>query len=197
LKKVDWFSIFVTTALLTFSVRSEAQQTGKIFRIGFLDRGTASGNEVLLKVFRQELGKLGWVEGKNIAIEYRFADQKSERLPDLAAELVRLKVDVIVTGGSGPTHYAKQATATIPIVMAQDPDPVGNGLIASLARPGGNVTGFSILNTEISAKRLHLLKEASRRLSRSPCSVIRRIWVKPARSKRLLSHSVLGCKCCP
>jgi putative tryptophan/tyrosine transport system substrate-binding protein len=166
LKKVDWFSIFVTTALLTFSVRSEAQQTGKIFRIGFLDRSTASGNEVLLKVFRQELGKLGWVEGKNIAIEYRFADQKSERLPDLAAELVRLKVDVIVTGGSGPTHYAKQATATIPIVMAQDPDPVGNGLIASLARPGGNVTGLASLNSELSTKRLEILRDTVTKLVR-------------------------------
>jgi putative tryptophan/tyrosine transport system substrate-binding protein len=145
---------------------ADAQQPNKVYRIGFLDRSTASGTEVLLKVFRQELGKLGWAEGKNIAIEYRFADQKSERLPDLAAELVRLKVDVIVTGGSGPTHYAKQATATIPIIMAQDPDPVGNGLIASLARPGGNVTGLSSLNSELGTKRIEILRDAVAKLVR-------------------------------
>jgi putative ABC transport system substrate-binding protein len=144
----------------------DAQQAGKVSHIGFLDRSTASGNEVLIEVFRRELGKLGWVEGKNIAIESRFADQKSERLPGLAAELVRLKVDVIVTGGSGPTYYAQQATATIPIVMAQDPDPVGNGLIASLARPGGNVTGLASLSSELATKRLEILRDAVGKLVR-------------------------------
>src|SRR4029077_19852976 len=102
---VGWFLVFVTTALLTFSVLTEAQQPGKIFRIGFLDNSTASGIAVLLDPFRQELSKLGWFEGKNITIDYRFAEQKDERLPELAADLVRLKVDLIVTSG-GPTPLA-------------------------------------------------------------------------------------------
>jgi len=145
---------------------ADAQQTGKIPRIGYLERSTARGNAVLLMAFRQELSQLGYIEGKNIKIEPRFADQKIERLPDLAAELVRLKVDVIVTGGSGPTHSAKQATVTIPIGMAQDPDPVGNGFVASLGRPGGNITGLSGLTNELSTKRLEILKEAVPELSR-------------------------------
>ncbi len=143
-----------------------AQQTGKIFRIGYLERTTAAGSAVLVGTFHQELSKLGWIEGKNITIEYRFAEQKIERLSELAAELVRLKVDVIVTGGFGPTRSAKEATATIPIVMAQDPDPVGNGLVVSLARPGGNITGLSALSNELGTKRLEILKDAVPRLSR-------------------------------
>ena len=125
----------------------EAQQTGKIFRIGFLDPSTASGSAVLVEAFRQELSKLGWIEGKNITIEYRFAEQKPERLPELAAELVRLKVDLIVVTGRPAALAAKRATTTIPIVMANAGDPVGAGLVASLARPGGNVTGLSSLAT--------------------------------------------------
>lgn len=107
----------------THVVRGEGGHAagGKIFRIGFLDNSTASGSAGLVETFRQELSKLGWTEGKNITIEYRFTDQKINRLPELAAELVNLKVDVIVTGGFGPTRSAKEATATIPIVMAQDP----------------------------------------------------------------------------
>jgi putative ABC transport system substrate-binding protein len=143
-----------------------AQQPGKVFRIGYLDRASSASSADVLEVFRQELSKLGWFEGKNIAIEYRFANQKFERLADLAIELVRLKVDVIVTGGFGPTRGAKDATATIPIVMAQDPDAVGNGLIASLARPGGNVTGLSSLANALGTKRLEILKDAVPRLSR-------------------------------
>jgi putative ABC transport system substrate-binding protein len=112
------------------------------------------------------MSKLGWIEGKNITIEFRFADQQIERLPDLAADLVRLKVDVIVTGGSGPTRSAKEATMTIPIVMAQDPDPVGNGFVANLARPGGNVTGLSGLTNELSTKRLEILKDTVPKLAR-------------------------------
>jgi len=150
--------------LFVLSVSAHAQQPGKIPRIGFLDNGTASGTAVLLEPFRQELSKLGWVEGKNIAIEYRFAEQKSERLPELAAELVRLKVDLIVTSG-GPTPLAaKKATSTIPIVMTTSPDPVGAGLVASLARPGGNVTGNSGLSPELITKRLEILKDAIPRL---------------------------------
>ena len=119
---------------------THAQQTGKIFRIGFLDRGTAA-SAVHLDAFRRELSKLGWVEGKSLIIEYRFADGKTERLPELGAELVRLKVDLIVATGSEPTFAAKSATTSIPIVMASFPDPVREGLVTSLARPGGNVTG--------------------------------------------------------
>ena len=144
----------------------EAQQTGKIFRIGFLDDSTASGSAVLLEAFRQEMSKLGWVEGKNIAIEYRFAEGKNDRLPELAADLVRLKVDLIVVAG-GPTAFAaKGATTTIPIVMANAADPVGLGLVASLARPGGNVTGLSNLATELNTKRLEILKDAVPKLTR-------------------------------
>jgi putative ABC transport system substrate-binding protein len=166
LKKVDWFSIFVTTALLTFSVRTEAQQTGKIFRIGFLDNSTASGSAVLVDAFRQELRKLGWIEGKNIAIEYRFAEQKSERLPELAADLVRLKVDLIAVAGTRPALAAKSATTTIPIVITVAGDPVGAGLVASLARPGGNVTGLSSLLTELNTKSLEILKDTVPKLAR-------------------------------
>src|SRR5262245_25191606 len=134
---------------------ADAQQTGKIFRIGYLDNSTASGIAVLLDAFRQELTKLGWIEGKNITIEYRFAEQKQERLPELAADLVRLKVDLIVTSG-GPTPFeAKKATTTIPIVMATAADPVGMGLVASLARPGGNVTGVSNLAARCSSAQNH------------------------------------------
>jgi putative tryptophan/tyrosine transport system substrate-binding protein len=128
---------------------AEAQQTGKIFRIGFLDNSTAAGSVSLLEVFRQELRKLGWIEGKNITIEYRFAEQRNERLAGLAADLVRLKVDLIVTSG-GPTPFAaKEATTTIPIVMTTSTNPVEEGLVASLARPGGNVTGFAGLASEL------------------------------------------------
>jgi putative tryptophan/tyrosine transport system substrate-binding protein len=144
----------------------ETQQAGKIFRIGILDPSTASGSAVLWEAFRQELSKLGWVEGKNITIELRFAEQKFERTRDLADELVRLKVDAIVTSGSGPTRAAKAATVTVPIVMAQDPDPVGNGFVASLARPGGNVTGLSSLAVELNTKRLEILKDAIPKLAR-------------------------------
>jgi len=145
---------------------SQAQQTGKVFRIGILDPSTASGSAVFWEALRQELSKLGWIEGKNIAIEYRFAEQKPERLPELAADLVRLKVDLIVVSATPPALAAKSATATIPIVMTASVDPVGVGLVASLARPGGNVTGLSTLATELNTKRLEILKDAIPRLSR-------------------------------
>ena len=155
----------LTVFLLTVSF-AEAQQTGKVFRIGFLDGSTASGSAVLMEAFRQEMSKLGWIEGKNITIEYRFAEQKNERLPELAADLVRLKVDLIVVA-SGPTALAaKRATTTIPIVMTNAGDPVGAGLVASLARPGGNVTGFSSLSPELITKRLEILKDAVPKLAR-------------------------------
>jgi putative ABC transport system substrate-binding protein len=145
---------------------AEAQQTGKIFRIGFLDSSTASGSAVLVEAFRQELSKLGLIEGKNIAIEYRFAEQKTERLPELAAELVRLNVDLIVVAGTVAALAAKSATKTTPIVMANAGDPVGAGLVASLARPGGNVTGFEGLGTQLNTKRLEILKDAVAKLTR-------------------------------
>ena len=127
---------------------------------------TRDGQSARIEAFRQGLRELGYVEGKNIVIEYRYAEEKPDRLPALAAELVRLKVDVIVTGGGGNTRAAKEATNTIPIVMAQDNDPVGNGFVASLARPGGNITGLSNLSPEISGKQLELLKEIIPKLSR-------------------------------
>jgi putative ABC transport system substrate-binding protein len=116
--------------------------------------------------FRQELGKLGWIEGKNITIEYRFAEQKNERLFELAADLVRLKVDLIVVSGTPPALAAKTATTTIPIVMTNVGDPVTPGLVASLARPGGNITGLSSLSPELNTKRLEILKDAVPRLGR-------------------------------
>ena len=152
--------------LLALSVSAQAQQPGKILRIGYLDTSAASGMAVLLHAFRQELTKLGWIEGKNIVIEYRFAEQNPDRLPELAAELVRLKVDLIVASGIGPALAAKKATSTIPIVMPTAGDPVGAGLVATLARPGGNVTGLSALASELNTKRLEILKDAIPKLSR-------------------------------
>ena len=119
-----------------------------------------------MDAFRQELSKLGWIEGKNIIIEYRFGEQKPERLPELAADLVRLKVDLIVVTAMTPALAAKKATTTIPIVMTSVVDPVGAGLVASLARPGGNVTGFSGLSPELNTKRLEILKDAVPKLAR-------------------------------
>jgi putative ABC transport system substrate-binding protein len=143
-----------------------AQQPGKIFRIGYLDSSTASGSMVLVDVFRQELRKLGWIEEKNIIIESRFAEQKSERLPELAADLVRLKVDLILVAGNAAALAAKHTTTTIPIVMTNAGDPVAAGLVASLARPGGNVTGNSGLGPQLNTKRLEVLKDAVPKLVR-------------------------------
>jgi len=157
----------LATFFLTIASLAEAQQAGKIFRIGFLDPSNASSMAGLLKAFRQELSKLGWIEGKNIVIEYRFAENKgSERLPELAADLVRLKVDLIVVAGDPSALAAKKATTTIPIVIATAADPVGEGLVASLAQPGGNVTGFSSLAVELNTKRLEILKDAVPKLTR-------------------------------
>jgi putative ABC transport system substrate-binding protein len=154
-------AIFLTTVS-----PAGAQQPKKIPRIGILSAAVPPGNPARREAFRQGLRELGYVEGKNIIIEYRFAEGKLDRLPALAAELVRLKVDVIITTGPTVTRAAKEATSTIPIVMAQDPDPVGNGFVASLARPGGNITGLATLRPELSGKRLELLKETVPKLSR-------------------------------
>jgi putative ABC transport system substrate-binding protein len=145
---------------------AQAQQPKKVPRIGYLSGASLSANAARIEAFRQGLRELGYVEGKNIVIEWRSAEGKLDRLPSLAAELVRLKVDIIVTAGSTATRPAKEATSTIPIVMTQDPDPVGTGFVASLARPGGNITGLSSLAPEISGKQLELLKETIPKLSR-------------------------------
>src|SRR5215470_3748639 len=152
--------------LFAFCVSVEAQQPTKVPRIGYLDATSPVAASARIGVFRQALREFGYVEGKSIVVEYRWAEGKIERVPNLAAELVHLKVDVIVTGGPQSTRAAKNATLTIPIVMAQDPDPIGNGFVASLARPGGNITGLSILAPELSGKRLELLKEIVPKLSR-------------------------------
>jgi putative ABC transport system substrate-binding protein len=159
--------IWLITAILFFSLhRAEAQQPAKTPRIGYLEAASASANTTRREAFRQGLRELGYIEGQNIRVEYRYADGKVDRLPSLAAELVHLKVDVIVSAGPAATRAAKAATATIPIVMTQDTDPVGNGFVASLAHPGGNVTGLSSLAPEISGKQLELLKEIVPKLSR-------------------------------
>jgi putative ABC transport system substrate-binding protein len=145
---------------------AEAQEPAKVPRIGYLTGATPDGQSPRIEAFRQGLRELGYVEGKNIVIEYRYAELKPDRLPALAAEIVRLKVDVIVTGGSGLTRAAKNATNTIPIVMTQDSDPVANGFVASLARPGGNITGLANPTPEIAGKQLELLKEIIPKLSR-------------------------------
>jgi putative ABC transport system substrate-binding protein len=154
--------------LFALSYSAAAQQSVKVPRIGFLATVSASTISDRVEAFRQGLRELGYVEGKNIVIEWRYAEGEADRLPppDLAAELVRLKVDVIVTVGPLVTRAAKQGTSTIPIVMGQDTDPVGNGFVASLARPGGNITGLSTLAPEISGKQLELLKEIIPKLSR-------------------------------
>jgi len=158
----------LTLCLMLFALSSSthAQLTGKIFRIGYLDASTASGSAVLVDAFRQELSKLGWIEGKNITIEYRFGDGKSKRRPELAADLVRLKVDLIVVTDTPTSLAVKSATSTIPIVMVSVGDPVAAGLVASLARPGGNVTGLSNLGLDLNTKRLEILKDAVPKLAR-------------------------------
>ena len=153
-------------AIPAFTHLAQAQQPKKVHRIGFQSAASPPAIAARIEAFRQGLRELGYAEGKNILIEYRYAEGKLDRVPALAAELVRLKVDVIVTSGAPATRSAKEATVTIPVVMAMDTDPVGSGLVASLARPGGNITGLSTLAPELSGKRLELLKEIVPRLSR-------------------------------
>jgi putative tryptophan/tyrosine transport system substrate-binding protein len=145
---------------------AEAQPARKVPRIGYLGGVSLSANTARHEAFRQGLRELHYVEGKNIIINWRSADGKLERLPALAAEMVRLKLDVIVTSGGSATRAVKEATHTIPIVMTNDPDPVGDGIIASLARPGGNITGLSALAPELNGKRLEVLREVVPKLSR-------------------------------
>ena len=153
-------------AAAAWPLSAGAQQTGKVSRIGYLGASSASLERRNLDAFRQTLRDLGHIEGENINLEYRWADGDDSRLPGLAFDLVHLKVDVIVTVGTPGTLAAKQATNTIPIVFASSADPVKNGLVASYARPGGNVTGFTVLATELEGKRLQTLKDLVPGLSR-------------------------------
>jgi ABC-type uncharacterized transport system substrate-binding protein len=154
-------------ALLAAPLVAEAQPAGKVYRIGFLGAASPSGTYAhLVEAFRQGLRDLGYVEGKNVAIEYRWAEDRYDRLPALAAELARLKVDLIVTHGTAGSRAAKQATTTIPIVMTVSGDAVATGLVASIARPGGNLTGSNFFYPELNAKRMELLKEVVPRARR-------------------------------
>jgi len=159
MKKAAVLSILVVAVLLAVGVTAEAQQPKKVPRIGFLGGASASFYAARTNAFRQGLNERGYTEGKNIVIEYRYAEGKFDRLPDLAAELVGLKLDVIVAAPTPSVLAAKKASATTPIVFASVVDPVASGLVASLARPGGNITGLTILGPELSGKRLELLKE--------------------------------------
>jgi putative ABC transport system substrate-binding protein len=154
------------TVFLLTAFSAEAQQPARIHRIGILNPTSGSVFPARVEAFRQRLRELGYVERKNILIEYRYAEGKAERLPDLVAELVRLKVDIIVTTGPSATLAAKKASGTISIVFASAADPVGIGLVSSLARPGGNITGLSLMAPDLDGKRLELLKEAFPKVAR-------------------------------
>src|SRR5262245_34393810 len=160
-------TIALLVGLVVASVHlAEAQPARKMARIGFLLSGSLSGNRDRVEVVRQGLRELGYTEGKDIIIEYRYADNKFDRLPELAEELVRLRVEVIFAWTGPAVQAAKSATKTIPIVMGPNADPVGTGLVASLARPGGNITGVSLMAPDVAGKRLELLKEVLPKLSR-------------------------------
>ena len=164
--RFKFLPFLIANAILASSYLAEAQPK-KVPLIGILDSGTSSASSVRIESFRQGLRELGYVEGQNIAIEYRFADGKSDRFPELAAALVTAKADVLVaTGGNSTTRALKQASKTIPIVMTSGSDAVDGGLVESLARPGGNVTGLTSLYDDLSGKRLELLKETVPKLSR-------------------------------
>jgi putative ABC transport system substrate-binding protein len=152
-------------AAAAWPLAARAQQASKVYRIAFFTAGSLEGAPAL-RAFVEGLKQLGWIEGNNITIEYRYADNRLDRLPELAAELVRLNVDVIVAAGTLAPLAAKRATATIPIVMTAAGDPVGAGLVATLARPGGNVTGLSLMAPDLGGKRLELLKEIVPELAR-------------------------------
>jgi ABC-type uncharacterized transport system substrate-binding protein len=160
------FIILLGGVAVAWPIAAHAQQAGKLPTIGFLGAATPLVASQWVAAFVKRLGELGWIEGRTIAIEYRWAEGRSERFAEIAAEFVGLKVDVIVTWASAPVAAAKQATITIPIVFAAQTDPVGAGLIASLARPGGNVTGLSLQQADTVGKRLELLREVVPNLGR-------------------------------
>jgi len=168
--------------LLAFGFPAEAQQQKKVYRIGYLSSTDPAADSLRAEAFRQGLRELSYVEGQNIVIEYRYAEGVADRFPNLAAELVQLKVDVIVVIGTLPAQAAKYATETIPIVMTYVTDPVGTGLVASLAHPGGNVTGLSNLFQDVGGKQLELLKEAFPKISRvavlwDPANASNALWL--------------------
>ncbi|MEK7362340.1 MAG: ABC transporter substrate-binding protein, partial [candidate division NC10 bacterium] len=166
--KIRGLGVIVTLALgiLLAPLATQAQQAGKVHRIGFLGNSTAALEANLVGPFREGLRDLGYVEGQNILIEYRWADGKYERFPALIAELIALKVDVIVTAGTPATLAVKKATTSVPLVMVAVGDPVGTGIVASLNRPGGNITGLTSISPELEGKRLELLREVVPKLSR-------------------------------
>ena len=179
-------ALFVLLVLAVTVSPAEARQTKKIpARIGYLSVNylSATGVREQIEAFQQGLRELGYVEGKTIAIEYRFAEENVDRLPDLAAELVRLKVDLIVVQSTPAALAAKAATTTIPIVIAGGTDPVATGVVASLAKPGENITGVTIMNAELAGKRLELLKETSRKVSR-----VAVLWNPPIQALLLFSN---------
>ncbi len=179
--------VTLVLALTMCGAVAEAQQPARIHRIGILSPVSGSVFPGRVEAFRRRLRELGYVEGKNIVIEDRYAEGKNERLPDLAAELVRLKVDTIVTIGPNTTLAAKKASGTIPIVMASAADPVGTGLVSSLAQPGGNITGLSLMAPDLDGKRLELLKEAVPKVAR-----VAFLW-QPGSTGRPGPHRDGGC----
>jgi putative ABC transport system substrate-binding protein len=191
------FLVTVASAALTAPAAARAQPAGRVFRIGMLDVVPATANAANLAAFRKGLGSFGYVEGRNFVIEYRSADGRAERFPDLAAEIVRLDVDVIVTRGTPAALAAKHATSTIPIVMASSGDPVGTGIAASLASPGGNVTGLSAYATETQGKLMEVLKEMVPQLTRVAClynmgnPVLQAQWTKAEAAAHALGLRVV------
>ena len=186
---VKLLAIFLSALILVPPSFIQAQQPARILRIGILIAASASSYSARVEAFRQRLRELGYVEGKNITIEYRYAEGKPEQLPDLAAELVQLKVDVIVTGGGPANVAAKKASTTIPIVFALASDPVGTGIVSSLARPGGNITGSSLMGPDLGGKRLELLKEAFPKVAR-----VAFLWVPAERGNLTLTDMEAAAK---
>jgi putative ABC transport system substrate-binding protein len=177
------FIIAMSGGLVAAPLAAEAQQPGKMYHIGLLDYGTFdSGRQAWWDAFRQRMRELGYVDGQNITFEPRSAQGDDNRLAKLAAELVGLKVDLIVTGGQAAAIAAKRATSTIPIVMATGSDPVAVGIVASLRQPGGNLTGMTSINSELSAKRLEFLKNVAPRVSR-----IAMLWDEKDAGSRLIA----------
>ena len=191
-KQIIGFAI--SAMLLALSFSSAAQQAKKVYRIGYLSAGTSSSEALRLEAFREGLRQRGYVEGQDIIIEVRYGEGRPERLADLAADLVRLKIDVIVAGGT-LIRAAKNATSTVPIVMLFSSDPVGNGLVASLARPGGNVTGLSSMALELGGKRLELFKEAFPKVRR--IAVLWQVSSGAAFGKTQTAAKALGLKIRP
>src|SRR5881628_2125650 len=180
-------AVVLTVGLLAMPLVAEAQQAGKVARIGVLVATSAASASPRIEIFRKALRELGYVEGKNIAFEYRYAEGKLDRLPELAAELVGLKVNVIVTASASAVQAAKKATSTIPIVFFAVADPVATGLVVSLARPGQNITGLSIQGPELDGKRLELLKEAVPKTSR-----VAVLFAEMPRKEREIAAQALG-----